>query len=291
MTINKEDVKKLREMTGVGIGDCKNALEEANGNFDKAIEIIKEKGLAKAVKKADRAVGDGRIAIYKDQENLSGALVKIECETDFVSNSEPFREFADTLVKKIYDKNITSIDHLDDEIEKLRSAAVLKFNENIKITDICIMRGDEQHLVFPYVQMGKNGAIVEFELNKSFNEISDSTKLEDFKYILYSIVVSVEFYKPEYYSLEDVPAEKIEEEMKLVKKQLEDDPAFKNKPENVLENIIKGKAKNSFIDKVFLECPYVREQSKKVRDILSEVEKTFGIKVKANKFYFTQIGS
>lgn len=79
--------------------------------------------------------------------------------------------------------------------------------------------------------------------------------------------------------------------MKLVKKQLEDDPAFKNKPENVLENIIKGKAKNSFIDKVFLECPYVREQSKKVRDILSEVEKTFGIKVKANKFYFTQIGS
>lgn len=283
MTINKDDIKKLRETTGAGIGDCRIALEEANGDFNKAIEVLRERGLAKAVKKADRAVSEGRVAIY--QENFSGILAKIECETDFVANSEDFRNFAKDLAKKLFVKNISKIDAIDSEIEQLRTSAVLKFNENIKISDIILFHGDDKTPVFPYVQMGKNGAIVQFELDKPMPE---SDELKD---ILFSIVVSVQFYKPEYYSMNDIPKNLLEEEMKIVEKQISNDPAFANKPQNVLAGIIQGKAKKSFSDKVFLECPYVRDESKKVGEILSNAEKKFGIKIKAKEFKFTNIGS
>lgn len=283
MNINKEDIKKLREMTGVGIGDCRIALEEANGDFNKAIEVLRERGLAKAVKKADRAVSEGRVAIYQDK--YSGILVKIECETDFVANSEDFRNFAKDLAKKIFDKKIYKVEQLDSEIEQLRTNAVLKFNENIKISEIILIDGDEKTPVFPYVQMGKNGAIVQFELDKPMPES------DEFKDILFSIVVSVQFYKPEFYSMNDIPSELLEQEMKIVEKQVKSDPAFANKPENVLNGIIQGKAKKAFADKVFLECPYVRDESKKVGEIIANAEKKFGIKIKAKQFKFTNIGS
>ncbi|MEJ5274048.1 MAG: translation elongation factor Ts, partial [Spirochaetota bacterium] len=279
----KDDIKKLREMTGAGIGDCRIALEEANGDFEKAILVLRERGLAKAVKKADRIVSEGRVAIY--QENYSGILAKIECETDFVANSEDFRNFAKDIAKKLFDKKIKSIDSIDNEIEQLRTSAVLKFNENIKISDIILFEGDEKSPVFPYVQMGKNGAIVQFELDKPMPE---SDELKD---ILFSVVVSVQFYKPEYYSMNDIPKEKLEEEMKVIEKQVANDPAFANKPQNVLQGIIQGKAKKSFADKVFLECPYVRDESKKVGEILANAEKKFGLKIKAKVFKFTSIGS
>jgi len=283
MNINKDDIKKLRETTGAGIGDCRIALEEANGDFDKAIQVLRERGLAKAVKKADRAVSEGRVAIY--QEKFSGILAKIECETDFVANSEDFRNFAKDIAKKLFEKKIKNIESIDSEIEQLRTSAVLKFNENIKISDIILIEGDEKSPVFPYVQMGKNAAIVQFELDKP---IPESDELKD---ILFSIVVSIQFYKPEYYSMNDIPKEKLEEEMKIVEKQVSADPAFANKPQNVLQGIIQGKAKKAFADKVFLECPYVRDESKKVGEILANAEKKFGIKIKAKVFKFTNIGS
>ncbi|MCR4421802.1 MAG: translation elongation factor Ts [Exilispira sp.] len=283
MNINKDDIKKLREMTGAGIGDCRVALEEANGDFEKAIQVLKERGLAKAVKKADRAVSEGRVAIYQDK--YSGILAKIECETDFVANSEDFRNFAKDIAKKLFEKKIKNVESIDSEIEQLRTSAVLKFNENIKISDIILIEGDDKTPVFPYVQMGKNAAIVQFELDKPMPE---SDELKD---ILFSIVVSVQFYKPEYYSMNDIPKEKLDEEIKIVEKQVLADPAFANKPQNVLQGIIQGKAKKSFTDKVFLECPYVRDESKKVGEILSNAEKKFNIKIKAKVFKFTNIGS
>ncbi|NMC66594.1 MAG: translation elongation factor Ts [Spirochaetales bacterium] len=283
MNINKDDIKKLREMTGAGIGDCRVALEEANGDFEKAIQVLRERGLAKAVKKADRAVSEGRVAIYQDK--YSGILAKIECETDFVANSEDFRNFAKDIAKKLFEKKIKNVESIDSEIEQLRTSAVLKFNENIKISDIILIEGDDKTPVFPYVQMGKNAAIVQFELDKPMPE---SDELKD---ILFSIVVSVQFYKPEYYSMNDIPKEKLDEEIKIVEKQVLADPAFANKPQNVLQGIIQGKAKKSFTDKVFLECPYVRDESKKVGEILSNAEKKFNIKIKAKVFKFTNIGS
>ncbi len=283
MSISKEDIKKLREMTGVGIGDCKIALEQANGDFNKAIEVLRERGLAKAVKKADRAVSEGRVAIYQD--NYSGILVKIECETDFVANSEDFRNFAKDLAKRIFEKKIDKVEAIDEEIEQLRTSAVLKFNENVKISDIILLWGDEKTPVFPYVQMGRNGAIVQYEFDKP---IPNDDELKD---LLFNIVVSVQFYKPEFYTMNDIPQELIENEMKVVEKQVLSDPAFANKPQNVLQGIIQGKARKAFTDKVFVECPFVRDESKKVGDIISYCEKKFGIKIKVKNFKFTNIGS
>jgi len=283
MSINKDDIKKIREMTGAGIGDCKIALEEAKGDFNRAIEVLRERGLVKAVKKADRSVSEGRVAIY--QENYSGILVKIECETDFVANSEDFRNFAKDIAKKIFDKKINKVEAIDNEIEQLRTSAVLKFNENIKISEIILMNGDAKNPVFPYVQMGRNGAIVQYELDK---EMPSDDELKD---LLFAIVVSVQFYKPEYYSMNDIPKNLIEEEMKIVEKQIANDPAFANKPQNILLGIIQGKARKSFTDKVFLECPFVRDESKKVSEIIANCEKKYNLKIKVKNFKFTNIGN
>ncbi len=283
MPINKEDIKKLRETTGAGIGDCKIALEEANGDFNKAIDVLRERGLAKAVKKADRAVSEGRVAIY--QENYSGILAKIECETDFVANSEDFRNFAKDIAKRLFTKKIGLVNEIDAEIEQLRTNSVLKFNENIKISEIILLTGDEKTPVFPYVQMGRNGAIVQYELDKPMPQD------DELKTYLFDIVVSVQFYKPEFYSMNDIPKDLLDKEISIVEKQIANDPAFANKPQNILQGIITGKARKSFVDKVFLECPYVKDESKKVSDIIALCEKKFNLKIKVKNFKFTNIGT
>ena len=140
-----EQIKKLREMTGAGVMECKRAMDESGGDFDKAVKIIHERGLAKAEKKSDRATGAGFLQTYVHNERV-GVLMEIRCETDFVSRSEDFRKLARELAMQIAAMNPAGVDELlkqayiKDEstsIESFVKSVIAKFGENIKIEKFC----------------------------------------------------------------------------------------------------------------------------------------------------------
>lgn len=143
--MTSEDVKKLRDMTGAGVMDCKKALDEAGGNLDRAKDIIQERGLIKAEKRADRETGAGVLETYI-HNNRVGVLLDLRCETDFVGRSEPFRELAHQLVMHIAAANPENIDDLNKQsfikdesitVEQLIKGLIAKTGENIRVSRFC----------------------------------------------------------------------------------------------------------------------------------------------------------
>lgn len=282
MSINKEDIKKLRQMTGVGIGDCKKALEEANGDFDKALEILKEKGLAKAVKKAGRETTEGKVFSY-NKENRA-IIVEIDCETDFVANTQDFRNFGKVIAEKVWQLNLDNVDNLPEDIESLKNQTVLKLNENIKISRMIKLEGDKLHPIIDFVQMGKDGALMKFAFEKEI-ELDD-----ELKEILEDITITGSFYKPNYKTLDDVPQDLMTTEKDKILNQLKEDEKFKNKPDNVLENIVKGKVRKAFVEDCLYELPFYKDESKTIKAVLNEISKKYGTKIEVNEYKFLKIG-
>lgn len=282
MSVNKEDIKKLRQMTGVGIGDCKKALEKANGDFDKALEILKQKGLAKAIKKAGRETTEGKVFSYN--KDNKAVIVEIECETDFVANTKDFREFGKIIAEKVWNLDLDNLDNLPEDIENLKNQTVLKLNENIKISRMIKLRGDNLHPVVDFIQMGKDGALMKFKLDKEI-EIN-----EELKEILEDIAVTASFYKPKYKTIDDIPSDVMEKEKENILQQLKNDEKFKNKPENVLQNIVNGKVRKAFIEECLYELPFYKEESKTIQKILEETSNKFGVNIEVEEYKFLKIG-
>jgi|YNPMSStandDraft_1061717.scaffolds.fasta_scaffold00006_1 elongation factor Ts len=281
MNASKDDIKKLRDMTGCGIADCKKALEDTNGDFEKAIEYLREKGLAKSVKKADREASEGRV--FGIVEDNCGILVEINCETDFVGNSKDFRDFGEKVVKILLEKKVKSSDNIPQEVESLRGEAVLKLNENIKINRIKLLEGDKLHPVITFIQMGKDGTIMKFKFDK---EVNIDNKIKE---ILEDIAVTASFYKPTYKVFENIEKEKLDKEREIIYKELKNDPKFSNKPDNVLNNIIEGKLRKNFQNECLMELLYYKDESKNIKTILGELSKMLNANVDIEEFYFIKI--
>ncbi|MCX8058595.1 MAG: translation elongation factor Ts [Spirochaetes bacterium] len=281
MIASKDDIKKLRDMTGCGIADCKKALEETNGDFNKAIEYLREKGLAKSVKKADREASEGRV--FGLVENNCGILVEINCETDFVGNSKDFRDFGEKVTKILLKNKVKSNENIPSEVEGLRGETVLKLNENIKINRIKYIEGDNLHPIVTFIQMGKDGTIIKYKLDKEVN-LDNSTKE-----ILEDIAVTASFYKPSYKVYENIEKERLEKERELVMKELKNDPKFANKPDNVLSNIVEGKLRKNFQNECIMELPYYKDETKNIKTLISEVSKKIGANLDIEEFYFVKI--
>lgn len=128
MAVSMDLVKQLKEKTGAGLMDCKKALEETGGDIEKAIKILREKGFASAEKKAERETKEGYV--YIDIKGNEGIIIEVDCETDFVSRNEEFKNFVRELANVIFSKKILSV---NDEVENLRKEAVMKFGENIVV--------------------------------------------------------------------------------------------------------------------------------------------------------------
>ena len=249
MAFTAKDVKELREMTGCGMMDCKKALTETDGDKDKAVEYLREKGLATAAKKSGRIAAEGIVKAYVDGN--VGVLVEVNSETDFVAKNDEFQQFVSDVAKTIAEQNPADVEALkelkcgDSTIGEMLTEKIAKIGENMNI--------ETTGAVVDYIHAaGKIGVLVEAEA-----ENNDATKE-----CLRNVAMQVAALSPKYLSSDDIPEEYKEHEKKILIEQLKNDPKNASKPENIIEKMITGRLAKEFKEVCLLEQEYVKAENK-----------------------------
>jgi elongation factor Ts len=247
-SFSAREVAELRKRTGAGILDCRQALEECDGDLDKAEQWLREQGKISAGKRADRQRAEGAVAVVV--EGRSGAIVALECETDFVAKSAEFVQLVDELAAEFVTGGEEALRAQSERVEKL--AATLK--ENIAIGETRRFDGAEGSVIGSYlhIQNGRGVNAVLIELKGGTPELA------------HDIAVHVAFTRPEYLRREDVPPEVVEAERKTV----ETIGRNEGKPESALPKIIEGRLNGWFKERCLLEQPYVRDEKQTIADLL-----------------------
>lgn len=268
-SISAKDVNELRKMTGVGIMDCKKALIETDGNVDKAIELLREKGLASQAKKAGRVAAEGMVVAKVNSDNTIGAVVEVNSETDFVANTDEFKTFVNTVADTIIEKNPADIDALkacivsggtitvDEALQEL----FLKIRENLQIRRFVRLEG----ILVPYIHGGgKIGVMVKAEAPEVTNGVLTAVK---------DCALQVAAMNPPYLNREAVPSDVLEEEKKIILAQMAEDPKMSSKPDKVKEKIADGKVGKYYSENCLLEQTFVKDSSMNVQQYVESVAK------------------
>ncbi|SHK39949.1 translation elongation factor Ts [Thermocrinis minervae] len=268
--ISAEQVKLLRELTGAGMLECKKALEEANGDIEKAKEILRVRGLAKAEKKAGRVAKEGIVYAFVSEDRKKGVLIELNCETDFVARNELFNELALRLAKHIAhveeNKNkqgsgelVADQPFFEDPSKKVQDVLkeyIARIGENIVLRRFA--RFDAEGYVHAYVHgIGRVGVLLEFKAPS----LDDSTLR-----VVQDIAMQIAAMKPEFVSVETIPQDVLERERKILAEQTRQE----GKPENLIDRIVEGKLKKFYQEKVLLEQPFIKDDKKRVADYIKE---------------------
>ena len=283
MAFTAKDVQTLREKTGVGMMDCKKALVEAEGDMDKAVDILREKGLASAAKKSSRVAAEGVVAAYNDGK--SGALVEINCETDFVAKGEPFTTLAKKVVKTVVEKDPADVDALlkaeisdgEGTVEEAVQEVFLALRENMKIRRFKRAIGH----VATYIHAGGTvGVMVSFD-------VDDATAAKpEFDAMGKNVAMQVAAMNPSYLDEVSVPDEVLEKEKGILVAQMKEDPKMANKPEAVLHKIVEGKIGKYYKENCLLCQEFVRSDifEGNVKGYVDSVAKALGADIKVTGF-------
>lgn len=268
-------VGKLREMTGAGLMDCKNALVESAGDLQGAVDVLRKKGAASAAKKATREAKEGVIAQHVTPGAKSGVLVEINCETDFVAKNESFGVFCADIAKKLAGNPAA-------DIEADRTAAVAKIGENIKITRHQRLEVQGAGAIAAYIHTGaKVGVLAEVGCGKEATAATD-----DFKQLVRDITLQIAAAHPTSVSREQVPAEVIQREDDIAR----NSDALKGKPAAAMENILKGKREKFFQTICLVDQGFVKNPDVTVKAHLGAIGKQLGDEVTVRRFLRFQVG-
>jgi elongation factor Ts len=274
--ITATNVAKLREMTGVGMMECKKALVEAQGIMDAAVDILRKSGAASAAKKATREAREGVIAQYVAPGGKSGVLVEVNCETDFVARNENFRAFADELAKKVaHDPSIS--------LEADREAAVGKMGENIKIARNARLEVSGNGLVAAYIHLGaKVGVLVEVGCGKA-----ETATKDEFKQLVKDITLQIAAGFPHAVSRENVSPEVIAKERDIAAQS----DRLKGKPAAAMEKILQGVLEKFFQTYCLVDQGFVKRNSEvSVKEHVAQIGKQLGDEIAIRRFVRFQVG-
>ena len=279
--IKASDVKELREMTGCGMMDCKRALVEANGDREQAVKILREKGLAKAAKKAGRIAAEG-VVKAKTNGNV-GVLVEINCETDFCAKSDKFLELVEAITDTILANDVADVEALANATVAGTSTTVSEYltekiatiGENIKIRRFAKMEGT----LVPYMHDGgRIGTMVKLTTDKP----DDAAVLEAGK----NVALQVTALNAQFVAQANIPADVLATEkdvqLNLVKK--ENAESAKPKPENVLEKIVEGRLRKYFEEVCLLDQKYFKDDTMSIAKYLESVAKACGASIAVDSF-------
>ena len=262
MAFSALDVKKLREITSCGMMDCKKALTETDGDMDKAVEYLREKGLATAAKKAGRIASDGIVKVYMNDAKTVAVLLEVNSETDFVAKNDEFLSFVESVAKVVAEKNPADVDALkaeamgDGTVEDALTALIAKIGENMKIRRFARFEGN----VCSYSHgEGRIGVIVKAE-GALEGEAYDAAR---------DIAMQVAAINPLYLSKDTVPAEDIEHEKHIIISQIKEDPKNANKPDAIIEKMVGGKIGKFFEQNCLLQQEFVKDSDQKVEQYLA----------------------
>ena len=283
MAITAKDVSELRAKTGVGMMDCKKALEEAGGNFDEAIKLLREKGLAVAAKKASRIAAEGIVDILYDETSGTAVMAEVNSETDFVAKNENFQAFVKGCLKVIAEQKPTDLAELLSmpfgdgmSVDEVLKDKIMQIGENISIRRFVTVSG----ILSTYIHnKGAIGVIVKIEADEA--ALSDAGFAEFKK----NLALQVASMSPLYVSKEDVPASVIAEEKEIIATQIKNDEENAKKPPAVVEKMIEGRIRKYYEDNCLLEQGYVKEDKISVGGYIANYAKQTGGQVKVAAFY------
>lgn len=272
-------VKELRERTSAGMMDCKKALVESDGDMEKAIEWLREKGLSQAAKKASRIAAEGVVAQYISEDGTVGVIVEVNCETDFVAKTDNFVNFCNNVAKHITKANPADVDALltqafvDDAsktVSDLVSEATVAIGEKISIRRFA--RYETTGVVSTYIHMGgKVGVLVEVSTDKQDDEI---------KVFAHDLALQIAAAKPEAVRREEVDAAKLEKEKEILRAQAINE----GKPEKIVDRMVEGRIEKYYKEVCLLEQPFVKDGDKSIKGLMAEVAKATGANLDVVRF-------
>lgn len=272
-------VKELRERTSAGMMDCKKALVESDGDMDKAIEWLREKGLSQAAKKASRIAAEGVVAQYTTEDGTVGVIVEVNCETDFVAKTDNFVNFANNVAKHIAAANPADVDELltqkfvDDEsktISDLVSEATVAIGEKISLRRFA--RYETAGVVSTYIHMGgKVGVLV---------EVATDNKDEEVKTFAHDLALQIAAARPEAVRREEVDASKLEKEKEILRAQAINE----GKPEKIVDRMVEGRIEKYYKEVCLLDQAFVKDGDKSIKGLMAEIAKATGANLDIVRF-------
>ena len=278
-------VKELREKTGAGMMDCKKVLTEAEGDMEKAIELLREKGIAKAAKKSDRIAAEGLVLGYVAEDSKLGAIVEVNSETDFVAQNAEFRAFVEAVAKQIALKNPANVEKLLEQesieesgkkVSEVLTDKIAKIGEKLSIRRF-VRFETQDGLIEKYIHGDGKIAVLVNMRN------ADNVLAKD-------ICMQIAAAKPEFLNREAVPEERVNKEMEILKVQAMNE----GKPEAIAEKIVQGRVGKFYGEICLVEQEFVKDPSVKIQDLLkskgaeivefARIEKGEGIEKKEENF-------
>ena len=262
MAFTASDIKNLREMTGAGMMECKKALTECDGNIDEAAKYLKEKGLAAAAKRADRATAEGRL--FMRQEDNKIYIVEMTCETDFVANNADFVALGEKMIDVTIAKGYTKV---EDEHNKMLEDLKVSIRENMNVAKVEVIDVSADSTGAFYIHSDKKtGAVV----------VVKGSNADAVKTFAYDCCLHIAAFTPAYTSKKDVPESYIAEQKEIFKAQMDQDEKMASKPENVKEGILQGKINKHLAEICFEDQMFVKDDKKSVTAKLAEIGKEAG---------------
>ncbi|NLK97028.1 translation elongation factor Ts [Defluviitalea saccharophila] len=280
MAITATMVKELREMTGAGMMDCKKALSEANGDMDKAVELLREKGLAKAAKKAGRIAAEGLVVTYISEDGKVGTLVEVNSETDFVAKNEEFKTFAAQVAKQAAITKTTSIEDFKKEawildpsktIEEVLTEKISVIGENLNIRRF-VKFETEAGVIVSYIHGGgRIGVLVELSSQDTSDKVKEAAK---------DVAMQIAAANPQYITRDEIPADFIEKEREILKQQALNE----GKPANIVEKMIEGRLTKNLKEMCLVDQQFIKDPDMTVAKYLESVSKEVGTDITIKAF-------
>ncbi len=275
MAFTAKDVQALREKTGCGMMDCKKALTEANGDMEKAVELLREKGLAAAAKKSGRIAAEGVVLAVVDEAKKVGAVIEVNSETDFVGKNASFVSFVEDCAKTVIDENPADVEALSecklaggkDTVAEALREKILTIGENIKIRRFARYEGE----LISYVHGGGTiGVLVRF------NTTPEIAAKPEFKVMAKDVAMQIAALNPAYLNKEAVPADVLEKEKEILMAQISNDEKLKNKPAQVIAKMVEGKIGKYYKENCLVDQAFVKDGNISVAKYIADTAAALG---------------
>lgn len=290
MEVTASMVKDLREMTGAGMMDCKKALAATDGDMDKAVEFLREKGLAAAEKKAGRIAAEGIVDTSVLADGKVASIVEVNSETDFVAKNEKFRDFVAAVAKQAAETTTTDLDTFLAEkwaldasktVKEELSSMIAVIGENMNIRRFEKVTAENGFVVSYIHGGGRIGILVDVDCSVNNEEVQEAAK---------NVAMQIAALSPKYVDQSEISADFIAHEKNILKAQIMNDPANSKKPENIIEKMLEGRLNKELKEFCLVDQVYVKDSDLSVGQYLANVSKQVGAPMTIKKFVRFETG-
>ena len=282
--ISAADVKKLREKTGAGMMECKNALVSTNGDFAQAEKLLKEKGLAALEKRSGRATNEGKVFVKIKDDGSAAVLVELSSETDFVARNPEFIVLGGEIASKALEKGLNAP---TDELSGMVTELATKIRENMGLKRLTIIKASPNEYLTQYIHGDGNiGIVVKCESDKP-----EIFKNEEVKSFIFTLALHIAAFNPLALERAKIDQDWIKEQEEIFKKQMEQDEKMKGKPQEALAKILQGKVNKYLSEICFLEQGYVKDEKLTVAKAIEECAKKAGAKLSISDYVYYKVGA